>query len=252
MNEHRRLAYLDALGVDVLVSRYDLPGAAPTRRLRLVETGPSASASESAGHSALIAPSEATDSAQSSPLDTIAVQLAAASANREKKVDSQDLEPVQSAQARRNDVPRFSLNLIHSGAWLWLEAVGDIPFRVEQRQLIEAMSNALRVAQLSENASVRQVGRVRMSQFDWPMHNNPQLDSGAEAARMSLAGFLQRNMQQSECQGIVVLGEEASRWLPAQSLDLPIVTTHSTVAMLSDATLKREVWRDLQRFAGTV
>ena len=36
MNELRRMAYLDALGVDSYVSRVQLPGAAATRRLAIV------------------------------------------------------------------------------------------------------------------------------------------------------------------------------------------------------------------------
>jgi hypothetical protein len=38
MNELRRMAYLNALGVDCYVSRTQLPGAAVTRRLAIVGT----------------------------------------------------------------------------------------------------------------------------------------------------------------------------------------------------------------------
>ena len=38
MNELRRMAYLDALGIDSYVSRTQLPGAAVTRRLAILVT----------------------------------------------------------------------------------------------------------------------------------------------------------------------------------------------------------------------
>jgi hypothetical protein len=130
---------------------------------------------------------------------------------------------------------------------LWVEELQGIPLAREQVQLVQSMANALQQADGGQPSGQEDVtSRPDIAQFDWPMHNNQQLDLGEAAARAALASFLGRKIEQQRL-GVVLLGPASARRVPVEELACPrVALSHSTVAMLADPSLKRPVWTELK------
>ena len=219
MHELSRMAYLDALGIDSYVSRAQLPGAAATQRLAIV-----------------IAPSS-----QQLPAGVILEPLLSqpqpvrpAAVSAQASASSQQGEPV----------PRFSLTAIVAGDWLWLEELAG-PLTTDQVRLVQSMAQALSLCHQSPGVEVKPAVEPEVAQFDWPIHTNQQLDLGEEAARASVAGFVDRRLGEHGCRGLVLLGQACVQRVPRQQTSVVTVNTMSSAEILAQPALKRQVWRDL-------
>ena len=257
MNELKRLAYLDALGIDAYVSRSQLGGAAPTRRLAIVPPVlPSGRGDDSgaADEGARVSPDRVAP-------DRVAPDLAEPRSPGAAQLPQIDTVPVAPAPAPapaaavatprdQATVPRFSLAAIVAGDWLWLEELQGLPLAREQVQLVQAMAHALcEVADHADKAVSGQArpsaARPEVTQFDWPIHTNQQLDIGEEAARASVAGFIGRKLEQRQCRGLVLLGQSCKAHVPIEQLEVLTVITADSAELLADARLKKQAWRDL-------
>ncbi|MDZ7782619.1 MAG: hypothetical protein U5K56_06630 [Halioglobus sp.] len=150
-------------------------------------------------------------------------------------------EPVSAVPAA---ACRLNLAVIFAGRWLWLEDLEGRPVASEQVQLVRAMAHALAFAGGAGPPE------AEISHFDWPVHNNRQLDNSEAAAKASLTAFLERRLQRGGCDGIVLLGEACQSRVGTETLDAPVVATVSTAQMLARPELKRRAWADLQRLRG--
>ena len=128
MNELRRMAYLEALGIDNYVSRGQLPGAAVTHRLAIAPR-PREAAAVPARDAATAVPS---------------VRELATPATRTRTERMPDPPPRSAPRPAAG--PRFSLVTIVAGDWLWLEDLAGMPLATEQVQLVCAMARALQVS----------------------------------------------------------------------------------------------------------
>jgi len=228
MHELTRLAYLQVLGIDSYVSRGPLAGAAATRRLVAVRQSARADRQSPRAELPASADSPVTDGA----IPRRAQEAPAVSAEA----------AVAAAPARA--VPRCSFAAVVAGRWLWLEGLGTMPLASDQVALIGAMAHALRLHAGEEDAAAQQPVVAR---FDWPMHNNPQLDNSVEAGRASLGAFVTRRLQEQGCRALVLLGDAAEGWLASSEIEgIAVVRTASTAAILQNPGLKPRVWRDLQ------
>ena len=225
MNVLRHTIYLQAMGVDTYVSRRQLPGAATTQRLAIVPSSP------------VPLPATATpvQMPRIEPASIAAPVVPAGAAPREGR-----LSPL-----------RFSLAVITCGGWLWLEELEGEVFSAEQLHLVQAMARAMGRLTAGESGDNGEPAALA-TQFDWPIHNNLQLDQSEDAARSSLAAFIQRRLGENGCRGLVLLGPNSAERVPMDQLD---DRRHrriaSTAAMLLDPLLKKQAWRDLRRLAGT-
>ena len=238
MNELRRLAYLHAMGTDAYTSLRQLPGAAYTRRLAMVR--------------------------KSSPAQTQAVPESVAGSRR-APVQMPELAPASviprlessppATPARRSVArspteevsPRFSLAAVYCGGWLWLEELERPPVSAAQVQLVQGMATALGLIARGANGGDNASARPEVNQFDWPIHNNRQLDLGRDAARSSAAGFIQRKLEQLECRGLVLLGSGCESRVALDQLECPrVIRTLATGAMLLDPLLKKQAWPELR------
>jgi hypothetical protein len=237
MHELSRMAYLDALGIDSYISRQQLPGAAPTRRLVVV---PSPAAKTTAGETgASRAPAtSAADTGIPRP------RVSVGSLDRPKPVPGATPAPARQREA----IARFSLTTIVAGSWLWLEDLDGMPLTTAQVHLVQSMAQAMQV--MGGSGDDRK--RPDIAQFDWPIHTNRQLDLGQDAARASVAGFVARRLEQHGCRGLVLLGQAGASWVPAQEMAVPVVSTLSTAQMLAEPQLKRQVWQALLPLVETV
>ena len=231
-NEIRRRTYLQALGIDQYVSRRNLPGAAPTRRL-IIQSAQPKTAPLAAGAAPIVPATEPPLQAPSGMLREALNQTGDA------KPESSSPMAAETAPRAEQTVEQFSVAVLRSGGWLWLQDLAGLPLAREQVQLVAAMGKAL-----APGANVE-----TLPQFDWPMHQNQQLDLGTEAAAMTLNTFLARHLTDT-CQGLVLLGEQTVSRLgglapeSARCLILP-----ATRDLLATPGLKQQAWRLLKPHA---
>ena len=245
MHELRRLAYLEAMGIDAYISRRQLPGAAVIRRLAIVRTRQTAEP----GPSAQIANRPA---AALVPTGKPKVPKVDASGGSAPGAAVQQL-PEAAPPSAAEPVPPFGLAALVAGDWLWLEELPGVPLAREQVQLIRAMAAVLAIEAGTVQASATQPAAtsVRTAQFNWPIHTNQQLDLGPEAARSAVAGFIRRKLDEHGCLGLVLLGSACAARVPLAQLDCPrVVQTVSTAEMLQNPLLKKRAWLDLRSLAG--
>lgn len=230
LSTHRELArrrYLDAMGITCYLSRGPLAGAAPVPRLAVHRREAAAFTPDPA-----TAPLDPPAPAQRHRAVPSGVATAAAATAK---------APSQPAAAHRQSEPQvathFSLAVLFAGGLAWLEDLQGRALARDQVALVQAMARAV-------SGSPDLAGSV---QFDWPLHRNRQFDLGPEAARASLAGFLERQLEQRGCRGIVLLGAGHTTLVPVEQFPAQrIVRTVSSADMLADHRAKRRAWHDLQ------
>ena len=218
--EIRRQTYLHALGLDQYVSRRSLPGAAETRRF-CIDVPQSV-------------PAHAEHTRRDETAAPPAMPPVFEKPGQAPEVAVQPARPPQPGA-----IEQFRIAAVQAGGWLWLEDLGEMPLAQEQVQLIAAMATAMAAG------SCKPV----VAQFDWPMHNNQQLDLGPEAAMTSFGSFIERQLVDSECAGVVLLGAAVARRLPtdlrcSHRLEIP-----GTREMLDNPRLKRGAWAGLRPHA---
>lgn len=226
MNEPRRLTYLQAMGIDSYVSRAQLPGAAATRRLAVVqavqaESDPAVPVQPDApGREALL---------RSPRADVPVVE------RPERKSVNEAVAPVDKPQ--RPAMVRFNLAAVFAGGVAWLESLEGRPLATEQVKLIHAMARAVH----------GEVAAPKVAQFDWPLHSNHQLNQDIGAARAAVGAFLQRHVDEQHCRAVVILGQQGAEFVDVGQLGgMACVVTLSTAEMLQNPSCKRRVWSDLQ------
>lgn len=229
MHELKRRSYLQQLGIDSYSSRNPLAGAARTRRL-VIKRQPR-TALEPAEISAGKPNLQAAPVASPSSIAELASSFSAIP--KESQTPSMTHQSPSAAVAKARQVQAFNVAAIVSGKWLWIEVLTHGVLSRDQVHLVQAMTRALGVSE----------PKSHNSQFDWPIHNNAQLDLGLDAARAGLAGFVQRKIEQFECQGLVVLGCACEQRLAIQQLRVQrCVSTVSTAEMLANPQLKKQAW----------
>lgn len=231
MNELRRAAYLEAMGLDAYVSRRQLPGAAMTSRLSIVSPGTGTTAAPAAPLADMKDRLDTARRARPNPADAL------------ERGSARSVAPAEEAAPVDANLPRFSLTAIVAGNWLWLEELGDMPLAVEQVRLVEAMALALTCVSGGDSAPA--LGKPEVALFDWPIHTNRQLELGEEAARAAVAGFIGRRVEQCNCAGLVVLGRACAGRVPVSEIGVRAVHTHSSQEILASPDIKQQVWRDL-------
>ena len=218
--EMARRQALEAMGIDVYVSRYDMPGAAPAVRQRLVQADAAEVVSSDIPARAAIA----------NTVSTAPAPRAEWSINTERTPTPSESGGV--LPAKSTETVTFSMLLASAGPFLWVEQLADGLLRQDQLALINAMARAL-----SADVSVRQ------QQFDWPMRGNAALSGDAESAKQALQGLIQRMAREVDAKRVVVMG--ACPFLPDRIAQSAVVIP-ATMAMLQNPVLKREAWQALK------
>jgi hypothetical protein len=225
--EINRLRALHALGITPLVARRVLPGAAPLRRLRLRRVAPVA------------------DNVTSAPAARGTAE--AASAARRELAALREAgparPPAQAVPAPKRTAPApgesFSLAVVLAGQRLWVEELDDGVLAREQVELIGAIAAALLHPELPRE-------RPRVSQFDWPLHGNQQLDLGPEEAAATLASYLNRQIEERGCVELFALGDGAAGRCAALRLACARRSLPSTRELLDQPARKAELWAALR------
>jgi hypothetical protein len=223
-----KLACLEPLGLQLLVARRVLPGAAPS-----VPRVPVVWRSEAAAPALADAPVAAeavstTDRAAASP----SLAPSAPAKRAPTTVPAPTPKPVAAPAVA------FSVVAIVAGGCLWLQPANGPEVPAEQLQLIRAMAFAHTMRRGGEREAAPLATR-----FDWPLHTNRQLDLGEEAAAAALTGFVRRQLRDKGCHCLVLLGAHAGQYLLQPELDtVPTVRLPDSAEMIAEPVLKRDAW----------
>jgi len=228
MNELRRLAYLEAMDIPSYVSRCDLPGAQPSRRLRLQ---PPVVVSQVAG-----------DAVAAEPAVPQQVPAGAREALASKKPAAVAPSAAPDRQQRpAADVPVFTVAATEAGGWLWLD---EIPAGRDPGPAYPALLGAICRALGLTGAE------PSLQLFNYPVAVGAALEAGVEGAREALYGFLTARVARSVPARVVLLGEFGQAWFDRSCLDgVPVTETESAFAMLRQPALKARAWETLRPLA---
>ena len=219
--ERTRLAYLEAMGVASFVSRRDLPGAAPSPRVRVVLRQPPAEPervrASSEGQQPTLRPAQ---QPARPPTRKIAPEKAPA------------------AESRAEAAIAFSVILSRLGNWLWLEEAPPLgSIDDEYQHLLRAIGLALGWEEANFETRL----------FNWPLRGAANVGQGITAARDNLQGFFASEMERGSPAGVVLLGEFKEPWFDQEQFKgCRMLQTVSAREMLRHPQLKRQAWADLR------
>ncbi|MEC8002384.1 MAG: hypothetical protein VX180_00570 [Pseudomonadota bacterium] len=219
--EMARRQALSAMGITVYSSRFDFPGAAKAQRFAV----PAPELNEPVVVSRSVEPRIETHS-------TPVLQMPQATSGG----PAADV-PVSQSRAAESlsgfESVSFSMLLASAGPFLWLEELGDGLIRQDQLALINAMARAISMPTTT----------LMQQQFDWPVAGNSALSGDAESAKQALHGLIQRMAREVDAKRVILMGD--CHYLPDRIVQSG-VRIPSTLAMLSEPSLKRVAWEALK------
>ena len=219
--EMARRQALSAMGITVYSSRFDFPGAAKAQRFAV----PAPELNQPVVVSRSVEPRIETHS-------TPVLQIPQATSGG----PAADVPVSQSRAAESSsgsESVSFSMLLASAGPFLWLEELGDGLIRQDQLALINAMARAISTPTTT----------LMQQQFDWPVAGNSALSGDAESAKQALHGLIQRMAREVDAKRVILMGD--CHYLPDRIVQSG-VRIPSTLAMLSEPSLKRVAWEALK------
>lgn len=232
MLEPWRSHYLHALGVEVYLPRFPLPGAA--------------SSLEPAWDDVVVVE-------QPVEVDEL---MSAAPAGRVQP----DAEPVRVASGRNTSAPTATTSAAATPALRIKLAVAasDNGILIIDDATINARNDSQRLLTNLLFSLRGKPTHLKVEVFDWPLPNlrNRAIELNADAARETLSGLLRRKILDGDVRTILLLGDNAQRWIDAplrQALaaDRQLVwgMSISSAAVFGDLQRKRQWWLDLRGIA---
>jgi hypothetical protein len=145
-------------------------------------------------------------------------------------------------------IPQFSLTIIRGANILIIDE--GLNSTVNSLEYLQLVTNIL----FAVGAKVQQ---LTLDSFNWPMVRNKQIDQSETAAKQTLEAFLRKQVSHLSLSYIVVLGETAKTYLGEQAsangkfitheeLSVELICTHSALQMMSEPSVKKSAWSDLQ------
>ncbi len=221
--EIRRRKILSLMNQDVYISRYDLPGAAKTKRFSLIDKVKSGPILEGSLKNDKSSDEFKIDRSKNSHVEN----------NKDKNVI---LGPKESSEKTGQKNIAFSAIAFFSDRFLWLEDLQNTPFSKDQLQLVTDINAVME--------GERKV--LEVASFDWPVHNNPQFDNSLEAAITSLGGFLDRLNNKFQWKKSFLLGEsDMTRFNLREKLSSLVKLSISSREMLLKPEIKSVLWSEL-------
>lgn len=248
MNELRRQAYLEAMGIESYVPRAVLPGALPSSLCELPSITEQQVAAETTGlqgaEPSIVSQTFARGHAaavQALFEDTDSPQVVNKAGSNMAELNK--LKPAAPA------IPRFSLSTVVTSNILLLD--DGLAGHINPKEYQQLLQNIL-------YAVVGHQALIKLETFNWPMTRNSQHDQSEEAARQALHSLIAKRTAQMDADSyVLVMGDNAGYYLSSEevlagqittikALASPILRTVSAVAMLDNPLLKRRAWIDLQ------
>jgi hypothetical protein len=257
--EPRRSRYLRALGIDVYVPRFILPGAAESQLCAWDDSAADLAADATAAvvSSAEISAAE-TNVVETNSVETVVTEVAAAvrqrsvsadldfeitPAARRVKANAEESGSVAIAPSTAAAVtPKFALSVVVSDCGILV--VDDAPpnngARSEYLRLLSNILLALR----------GQPAQPQLDVFLWPAVKHSHIDQSADAARETLTAYLHKQIQQHAIGTVLLLGDAAQQWCETAVTDnLYWRKSVSALACLQTPQNKRQLWQDIRHLA---
>lgn len=257
MDEGRRLAYLEALGVPLYYPRRALPGAAASRRLPLLRAAGKAADRPGQGQAEResVSPAVAGEATPApAPARREKPDIASDAGGRRSAVaaPASPASPVsRRAPARGSAIPRFNLARIRIGSLLILDDPASPRDERDRNLLLWHVALAMGALPPASGEARPGGDSVRVDAFAWPLARpgHSGFDQSLEAARATLGHFIESRVEQDGLRSLLAFGESAGTLL--QGLDckglrqwqLPFAAS----AMLGEPTLKAQLWNLLCR-----
>ncbi|MCX2982961.1 hypothetical protein EYC98_19030 [Halieaceae bacterium IMCC14734] len=259
VKENSRLTYLDAMGIDNWVSRAALPGAAASRRRRMVRRVVPKTAADPVMIKQTEAQAPLAQQVKQSPegpeLLRSAMAPASAGASRSTPEPASvhgiaEITPATSPAMTPEKIPSadnaassapavmFSAAVVFLGGWYWIDAVPrGRETGADYSQLLQAIGTALNLP----------LATPTVERFDWPLPGTNRLDPGLETARHSFEGFMRGRLERQPVEGVILLGSAACDWLNLDMFaGLRQLQTVSAWSMLRQQASKAQAWQDLR------
>jgi hypothetical protein len=262
--EPQRSQYLRALGIEVYVPRWILPGAkqSPVCEwdfLPSADAGQPQSLTANPTDAIIATPiTSATAATIATTATTATTATIAAKAEGLQRVLPDELRvdlstPPAAAKTVvdigneiRNATaviapPKIALSVIVSEGGILIvdDAPSNTALRADYLRLLSNLLFALSGRAMQPSLDV----------FLWPLAKRPQLDQGPVAARETLAAHLQKQIQQHAVHTVLLLGETAQQWCEFDNEKLQCIKSLSALACLRAPTTKRTLWNDIRRLA---
>ena len=260
MNELQRQAYMEAMGVECLVPRLQLPGALASSLCAMpviepvqVDARQNAVAAVVAGSSSATAPAPEHGATPQGSGAAASHALFDVGQNKDQdKAPSRDVKSavaaVESAASVSKASPAFMLSVVRAGNVLLVD--DGLSGSVNPNDYLQLLHNLL----FALGAGKQQLS---IDAFVWPISNNRQVDQSETAARQMLQAFLAKKIDQSQIPVVIVMGETAAKYVVDQPVEMGVLNEHelwqvqvirtqSALPLLADPKLKRALWQQLQ------
>ncbi len=262
MNEALRLDYLQAMGVDMYVPRFELDGAAPSPVFALdvaVEedfsddkTTPLADFDADVEYQQMAeaqerevpAPAGETPRAGSriaSALQELGFEPPASSASLAKSQTN-----TGSAANAVAGSPEFKVELVATaiGLIMIVDTTTGAPSPAEKR----LMANIAMA--VSRHHKLAKAPEFSTSRFQWPVLKTPGLSLGGDAAKEALQANIMAQAERQQAHCVILFGSTLQAYIDAatlQSAGIQLLYAAEPRAMLGDGSLKAALWQNLRK-----
>jgi hypothetical protein len=141
--------------------------------------------------------------------------------------------PVSSA----DNIPHFALTIAKSQSGILIIDDG-LQAGQEYTDYLRLLQNMLLAVGAGQQA-------IQLDPFVWPMVKNAQIDQGDDAARQTLAVYINKLIEDLSVKYLLVMGDNARTYVAPEQAVMRIDTV-SALRMLAEPVLKRQAWQDLQ------
>lgn len=240
MNELQRQAYLEAMGVEVLLPRAVLPAALPSMQCEMPDLV--------AVDQLSLAPEINCENNNSTQVLASARRTGAMAAllnevGAEKRTATLDAAAEKKEQLRIKTsmvvIPRFCLEFFAVGRWLFIDAGAAVGSR-DYQKLLQNLCFAL---------GLKPTG-MEVIRFKWPLVEGSHIDQSESAALQTLKAFIARQAKQHQIQYIAAMGDQAKTYVSkhAELMDFEnlgiaeVLTIPSLASAFDQPELKPIVW----------
>lgn len=233
--ETRRLAYLQAMGVDSYFPRIALAGAPPSV---LCEQPPvSEPVAESPAPARETLPDSAPQTGGSPQALRDLLPPVAAARPAGKRTHPAPVVPDV-------DNVRFTLRFFQlPGSTLLVDASPEAAPEARLQRL--AGNLLLAIARLEGAGADESAATMQQHVFRWPMVGNSQVAQSEEAAREAVTAAVQGNCERHGFTRVLLMGELAVRYASAPVAGVRLLPCESLAHYLATPTVKAQLWRDL-------
>ncbi|HSB97830.1 MAG TPA: hypothetical protein VLC91_15325 [Spongiibacteraceae bacterium] len=242
MLEPQRSQYLRALGIEVYVPRWVLPGAKPSQLCEWDFLPTQASISPALVSIAAEPVTAAIPARQRALPEELRIDVTPRPAAKAvADIASADIASEIGNATAVVAPPKIALSVVVGDGGILI--VDDAPATTALRaDYLRLLSNIL-FAVCGRNT------QPTLDVFLWPLAKRPQLDQSAEAARETLAAHIQKQIQQYAIHTVLLLGDAAQHWCALDSDNLQCIKSVSALACLRAPELKRTLWNDIRPLA---